>query len=593
MVQRQSAAVEQMEEQPWWKEATGYQIYPASFKDSNGGGVGDLGGITESLDYLKSLGVDFIWISPIYDSPDHDMGYDIRSYESISHKYGTMENMDFLIQEAKARGLRVLMDLVVNHTSIEHPWFEESKQSKTNNKSDWYIWRDPRYKENGERKPPSNWRGHFGGSTWTYEPSRDQYFFHLFLAEQPDLNWNSKEVRQAIYASAINFWLEKGIDGFRVDMVNAYWKHPDFPDVPIVDNNQECQPLELSYILNGPKVHDWLREMRREVLDRYGKDVVMIGELPGTSPEEVLKYLSTESRELNMTIDGMFVIAGNHWSVELHEMRKHKLPELKDALSLTQGLLAEKTAWTTAFLENHDIPRSASHLGPGDGPFLKQGAKTLALLNTTLSGTLIIYQGQEIGMTNVSENSWNPEDFRDKAILRYFGDIEERYPGDEKLKDSAFLAAINRGRDNARTPMQWSSTNQYAGFSAGSAVPWIRVNPNFTSISVDEQLHDQDSVLIFWKKAIELRKRYPHPFVYGKFEVFDRNNEQTFSFWKTSREREAFVILNFSEKEADLDLPAEVVQGRFELLVSTSSSKMHIGFSSALKPWEGRIYITK
>jgi alpha-glucosidase len=579
------------QEHPWWKQAVGYQIYPASFKDSNCDGIGDINGITQSLDYLRAVGVDFIWISPIYDSPDHDMGYDICDYETVAAKYGTMEDMNCLLQEAKKRGLRVLMDLVVNHTSAEHSWFKESRLSKTGSKSDWYIWRDPRYDENGERKPPSNWRAHFGGSTWTYEPSRDQYYFHLFLEEQPDLNWHHKEVRQAIYASAIKFWLDKGVDGFRVDMVNAYWKHPDFPDVPIVDTTQECQPFDLSYILNGEKVHEWLQELRSEVLDPYGRDIVLIGELPGTPPQEVLRYLSPAARELDMTIDGMFIIAGNHWALELHDMRRHRLPELKDAMALTQGLLKQASAWTTAFLENHDVPRSISHLGPGEGPFHKQAAKTLALLNTTLSGTLIVYQGQEIGMTNVNKGSWRKEDFRDRAIQRYFRDIEARYPGNGVMQERALQAAIDRGRDNTRTLMQWSADKPSAGFATGNVTPWIRANPNFEDINVDAQLRDEHSVLAFWKRAVTLRKRYPDVFIHGEFCIYDRENEQTFSYWKILDAKRAFVVLNFCDLGTDLQLPAEVAQETFTLLVSTTDRDTKDAFTAALKPWEGRIYI--
>ncbi|KAH9904010.1 glycoside hydrolase family 13 protein [Xylariomycetidae sp. FL2044] len=584
--------MDEKRKQPWWKEAVGYQIYPASFMDTNNDGVGDLNGITNSMDYLKALGVDFIWISPVYESPDYDMGYDISNYESIAGKYGTMEDMNRLIKEAKARGLRVLMDLVVNHTSIEHPWFKESRKSRTNHRSDWYIWRDPKYDQNGERKPPSNWRSHFGGSTWTYEPSRDQYFFHIFLPEQPELDWNNRAVREAIYTSAVDFWLEKGIDGFRVDMVNAYWKHPDFPDVPIVDSAQEHQPLDLRYVLNGPKVHEWLQEMRREVLNKYGNDIVMIGELPGTSPQEVLKYLSAKPRELDMTIDGMFFIAGNHWSSELHDMRKHSLPELKDALSLTQGLLAEAGAWTTAFLENHDVPRSVSHFGPGEGSYWRAASKLLALLNITLSGTLIIYQGQEIGMTNVSDKSWKRDDFRDRAILQYFRDIDDRFPGDRDMEERALKAAIDRGRDNCRTPMQWSGLKPYGGFTNGSSPPWIRINPNLENINVDAQLHDKDSVLSFWKAVIVLRNLHRDILVYGSFQVYDGDNKQTFSFWKTSSQRKAFVTLNMSDEEAALNLPPEIGLPGFNLLVSTLGREGEDRYVANLDPWEGRVYVS-
>ncbi|KAL9122564.1 MAG: hypothetical protein Q9187_000878 [Circinaria calcarea] len=573
----------------WWKEATGYQIWPASFRDSSGDGTGDINGITLSLDYLKTLGIDFIWISPVYDSPGHDMGYDIRDYEQIWARVGNMADMDTLIKEAKARGLRVIMDLVVNHTSHEHRWFQESKKSRTNPYSDWYIWRNPRFTEQGERKAPSNWRGVFGGSVWTYVPERDQYYLHLSLSEQPDLNWENEETRRAVHASAIEFWLQKGVDGFRVDMVNAYWKDPRFPDVPIVDNDQEFQPMDLAYVLNGPKVHEWLKEERVEVLDRYGKDIVMIGELPATDRDEVLRYVSAESRELDMTIDFNLFIAGNHWSVKLHDMRRAKLPEVKEAISKTQGLLSGTSAWTTTFLENHDSARSVSHFGPGEGEHMIPAAKMLALLVSTLSGTLIIYQGQEIGMTNVPQN-WKKEDFKDEAILRYFREIEELFPGDEEMMKRAHKAALDRGRDNCRTPMQWSSESPSGGFSMGD--PWIGVNPNYQSINVAAQLQDENSVLAFWKSAIATRKENGDLFIHGEYHLVDQENELTFAFWKRGRGisgRAAFVVLNFSSEEVEVNFPEDVEKGSLELLISTAKGENCLW--GRLEAWEGRAYI--
>ncbi|KAI1505137.1 glycoside hydrolase family 13 protein [Biscogniauxia marginata] len=577
----------------WWKEATGYQIYPASFKDTNGDGIGDLNGITESLDYLKALGVDFIWISPVYESPDYDMGYDISDYEKISSKYGSMEDMDNLIREAKARGLRVLMDLVVNHTSHHHRWFQESKKSRTNPYSDWYIWRDPIYTETGERKPPSNWQGVFGGSTWTYVPERDQYYFHLCLEEQPDLNWDNQETRKAIYASAAEFWLKKGVDGFRVDLVNAYCKNQAFPDAPVVNSKQEVQPLPLEHVINGPKMHEWLKEERTEVLDRYGDDVVLIGELPATDRSEVLNYVSAESRELNMTIDFGLFIAGNHWSLKMHDMRRHKLPELKDAIALTQGLVTGVNAWTTTFLENHDSARSLDHFGPGEGEYTVPAAKLLALFATTLSGTLIIYQGQEIGMANIPKDTWKEDDFKDQVILRYFREIEETYPGDAAMKEKAFQAALQRGRDNTRTPMQWSSESPHGGFTTGT--PWLRVNPNYEKINVASQLGDEHSVLAFWKAAVASRKQYPDIFIHGEYQVVDAGNEKTFSFWKKGLggKESAFVVLNFSSEQADNPLPTDDDTSSLQLLISNTDKKQYDPLSAPLEPWEGRVFIKR
>jgi oligo-1,6-glucosidase len=288
----------------WWKDVTGYQIWPASYKDSNDDGLGDIPGITSTLDYLIHLGVDFIWLSPVYDSPHHDAGYDARDYESIWAKYGTLDDMDTLIREVHVRGMRIVMDLVVNHTSNEHTWFPESKKSKSNPYSNWYIWGDPKYEgADRKRQPPNNWRAAFGGSYWTYVPEQDQYYLHLCLPEQPDLNWQNGATRREIYASAIEFWLKKGIDGFCVDVVNFYWNDPSFPDAKVVHETEEYQPMEPQHIISGPKMHDWLREQRIEALGKYGEDVVLIGELPGTSREEVLRYVSAQSRELDMVFD--------------------------------------------------------------------------------------------------------------------------------------------------------------------------------------------------------------------------------------------------------------------------------------------------
>ncbi|KAI1339674.1 glycoside hydrolase family 13 protein [Xylariaceae sp. FL0016] len=575
----------------WWKEATGYQIYPASFKDANGDGFGDLRGITESLDYLKALGVDFIWISPIYESPNHDMGYDISDYEKISSKYGSMDDMEDLIQQAKARGFRILMDLVVNHTSQDHKWFQESRKSKTNPYSDWYIWRDPRYNDTGERKPPSNWESVFGGSVWTYAPERDQYYFHLCLTEQPDLNWENSDTRRAIYASACEFWLKKGIDGFRVDLVNAYHKESTFPDAPIIDAMKDTQPLKLEWVLNGPRVHEWLREQRTEVLDRYGEDIALIGELPATGHDEVLRYVSADSRELNMTLDFGLFIVGNNYSHRLHELRRHTTVELKDQIAQTQSLVA--AGWTTTFLENHDSDRSVDHFGPGEGEYMKPAAKMLALLCTTLSGTLIVYQGQEIGMTNVPKDSWKLDDFKDEMVLRYLREMEEEYPGDEIMKDKAFQASLSRGRDNSRTPMQWSSENPHGGFSIGTST-WLRVNPNYKNVNVASQIEDPDSVLSFWKLAIKSRKLFPDVFVHGRYQVVDRDNEQVFAYWKmsTSGSGAALVLLNFSSNVAKM--PSLSLEDRASLRILISSAgEPSDPINADMTPWEGRVFVRR
>ncbi|KAI8627107.1 glycoside hydrolase family 13 protein [Xylariaceae sp. FL1651] len=583
----------------WWKEATGYQIYPASFKDSNGDGWGDINGITSSLDYLVALGVDFIWISPVYESPDHDMGYDISDYEAISRKYGSMADMDRLLAEAKRRGLRVLMDLVVNHTSRDHAWFRASRRSRDNKHSDWYIWRDPKYDAaTGKRKPPNNWQAVFGGSAWTYVPERDQYYFHLCFPEQPDLNWENAEARRAIYGSAIEFWLKKGIDGFRVDLVNAYAKNQSFPDAPITDPSQEEQLPRLEWLFNGAGMHAWLREQRTAVLDKYGEDVVLIGELPVTPRDEVLRYVAPASRELDMTLDfGLFTVGNTHWTPKLHEMRRHTLPELKRAIAATQGLVVDAAqGWTTTFLENHDNARSVDHFGPGGGgQYGAAAAKLLALFVTTLSGTLIVYQGQEIGMTNVPKDTWRREDLRDQVALRYLRAIDEQHPGDEALKREAFDGILRRGRDNTRTPMQWTGEEPHAGFSAGDAEPWMRVNPNYKTINVADQERDEQSVLSFWKTAVASRKAGPSIFIYGEYQVVDEENEQTYTYWKKSATGTgvALVVLNFSSERAEMPSLMDEEKSSLECLMSTVDIKQSDALNTPLEPWEGRVFLRR
>jgi alpha-glucosidase len=568
----------------WWKAAIGYQIWPASFRDSNHDGFGDIPGITSKLDYLVDLGIDLIWLSPVYDSPQHDMGYDVANYESIYHKYGTLEDMDDLIKEAKKRNIKVLMDLVINHTSNEHAWFLESKKSRDNKYSDWYIWRDARYHEDGSRRPPSNWRNEsqFGGSTWEYVPERDQYYFHLSAIEQPDLNWYSPEMRQAIYDSAVDFWLRRGIDGFRVDVVGFYWKDPKFPDVAIVNPNEELQPLDLKLCHNGPLVHTWLKEIRGKIQATYGNDVVLIGELPMTSKEECVKYVSPDSKELDISLEMDVFMVGNTAASFLQERKRTALPLIKDCIHKSQSLLDEG-GWTTAFLESHDFGRSVSRFGPGDGPSREAAAKMMALLVGTLSGTLFVYQGQEIGMTNFPAH-WDQHDLRDPADVRHLREFEAA--GDLESLKSWLDSARLWGRDNARTPVQWSP-DEYAGFS--KVPPWIRVNDNYTAINCAEQKDNPDSVLAFWKRIIRTRKKYSELLIHGRFDLLDRQNEQSFSFTKTSRAdgKQMLAVCNFSDEEVELPIPADMQRWNLSLKLSTLPVEAD---TARLRPWEGRLF---
>jgi oligo-1,6-glucosidase len=558
----------------WWKDGTAYQIWPASYKDSNGDGYGDIPGIISTLDHLKDLGIDIIWLSPMYDSPQHDMGYDIANYEDVWPKFGTMADMDKLIEKVHALGMRLLLDLVVNHTSDEHKWFQESKKSKDNPYSDWYIWCDPKYDAEGKRQPPNNWTSFFGGSAWEYVPERDQYYLHLFAKQQPDLNWENEVTRRAIYKSAIEFWLDKGIDGFRVDTVNLYSKDITFPDLaPGASIVSQC--------VNGPRMHEWLQEQRREVLDKYG-DVALVGELGGTGAEEIMNYISADRRELDMVFDFGMVEMGGRFEVEPHETWKHKLPEFKEAVLKVQNFLKRSDAWATVFAENHDQGRSLSRFATDVPKYREKAAKLMAILLGTLSGTLFLYQGQEIGMVNVPED-WGPEYMRDIAAVNYWREMNERYPGDEKMLQSALAGLQRVGRDNARTPVQWSA-EEYAGFS--TVEPWMRVHDNYKEVNIAAQEKDPNSVLTFWKKVLTIRKEHADVLVHGQFELFDYENLNTFWYVKDYQGKKLLVALNFSDEEQAFSVPPSVKDRKLNLLLANVD---HLG--SKLSPWEARAYL--
>ncbi|KAL6804981.1 glycoside hydrolase family 13 protein [Trichoderma sp. SZMC 28013] len=572
----------------WWKDAIGYQIWPASFLDSNNDGMGDLPGIISKLDHLKDLGVDLIWLSPVYDSPQADMGYDVRDYESIWDKFGTLKDMDTLIAEAKSRGMKLIMDLVVNHTSDEHAWFQESKKSRTNPKSDWYIWRDPKTDAQGQRRPPNNWRAAFGGSVWTYVAERDQYYLHLCLEKQPDLNWTNPETRAAIYSTAVDFWLRRGVDGFRMDSVVAFWKDARFPDSAITKPDQEFQPMEGKYIMNGAPVHDWLKELRARIEQDHGPDVVLIGELPGTGTDEIVRYIDPSAKELDMILDFDHFMAGNDWHAELHERTRPALPLLKDAIVKQQDFM--QSGWTSAFTENHDNPRSVDRFGPGDGEHRNAASKMLAMFLCTLSGTIFLYQGQEIGMTNI-DASWTRADLRDAAGLDYLDEVERKFPHHTAKQEAALQGLRRLGRDNGRTPVQWSAA-PYAGFSG--VKPWIRVIDNYKAINVTHEENDPDGVLFFWRRMIKTRRQYRNQLIRGRFQVHDRKNLKTFTYVKTGvdpAEEILLVVLNFGDENAEVFVPGDVDESSMRLVLSTSSEHaLDTEHGRRLDPWEGRLY---
>ncbi|KAI4593914.1 hypothetical protein KJ359_008958 [Pestalotiopsis sp. 9143b] len=571
--------------QKWWKEAVVYQVYPASFMDSNGDGLGDIRGITSKLDYIKSLGATTIWVCPHYDSPQIDLGYDISDYESVFPPYGTLQDMQDLIDGCHSRGLKIIVDLVINHTSDLHKWFKESRSSKTNAKRDWYIWRPAKFDADGKRMPPNNWRSNFSTTAWTWDEATQEYYLHLFCPEQPDLNWENPETRKAIYSSAIEFWLKRGVDGFRVDTVNMYSKPKDLPDAPIVNPKAEHQPAHSLYC-NGPRMTEFLSEMNA-VMAPY--DTMTVGECPCTPDRSrVLQYVSAAAKQLDMVFQFDVVDVGQGTEAKYDTTPFNwKLPDLKRAIASSQSLIDGTDAWTTSFMENHDQARSVSRFA-SDSPALRvPSGKMLALLNATLSGTLFVYQGQEIGMVNMPAD-WPIEEYKDIESGNFYKYVAKATNDDPKALAKAKAAIQHLSRDHARYPMAWDSSAQ-GGFSA-SPDTWMRVHDLAGEINVAAQEADRDSVLAFWRQMLRTRGELAPLLVYGHYEVVDEDDERVFTYWKKGGNGEkALVVLNFTKDKQELKLPGTVSADQLRLVVSTYGSSQ--GAEDELKPYEGRLYV--
>jgi len=549
----------------WWKESVVYQIYPRSFMDSNGDGVGDLNGIIQKLDYLKDLGVDVLWLCPIYDSPNTDNGYDIRDYHSIMREFGTIQDFDRLLELAHQKGLKIIMDLVVNHTSDEHEWFQKSRQNPENEYRDYYIWRDGK---NGEE--PNNWASVFSGSAWKYDESTKQYYLHLFAEKQPDLNWENPEVRHQVYYM-MKWWLDKGVDGFRMDVINCISKDQRFPDGEKIQGKKYVSGW--NFISNGPRIHEFLQEMNREVLSQY--DIMTVGETGGVTVDQALKYVGSDRNELNMVFQFEHVDLGASENGKWNE-NPVSCDEFKEIITRWQTELDGK-AWNSLFLGNHDQPRSVSRFG-NDGKYRVESAKLLATLLHTLQGTPFIYQGEEVGMTNVKFDTI--EDYRDIETLNVYREFVNRDPAD-KEKIMRYIHA--KGRDNARTPMQWDDTVN-AGFTTGT--PWIKVNPNYTSINVQDSIIDEHSVLNYYKKLIKMRKQYT-TFIYGKFIPLLEDDNRLFCYLRVMDQEKFAVILNFSDTEVNVALPADVhrktlLLDNYDVILNTEKL--------VLRPYEAQVY---
>lgn len=528
-------------EKRWWKESIVYQIYPRSFKDSNGDGIGDLNGITEKMDYLQKLGINVLWLSPVYQSPNDDNGYDISDYQAIMDEFGTMEDFDRMLAAAHEHGIKLVMDLVVNHTSDEHPWFIESQKSVDNPYRDYYIWRPGK-----DGKEPNNWGSCFSGPAWKYDEKTDMYYLHLFSRKQPDLNWDNPKVRQEVF-DMMNWWLDKGVDGFRMDVISLISKKPDLPDGPVGINGY----ASFNEPANGPHVHEYLQEMREKVLNNA--DTITVGECSGVTLEEAKKYARSDEKELNMVFqfEHMDVDAdgSNKWTDKKMDLR-----DMKAVLTKWQKGL-EEIAWNSLFWENHDQPRSVSRFGNDSSQYRELSAKMLATCLHMMQGTPYVYQGQELGMTNVPFQS--VEDFRDLDSINAYHELVE----DQKVfsKEEMMRYLRYKSRDNARTPFQWDDSEN-AGFTTGT--PWIMVNPNYKEINAKAELADPNSVFYYYQKLIQLRKE-KEIIVYGTYDLLLPESEELYVYTRTLGEEKLLVVCNFSENEVELEIPEEFRKGSY------------------------------
>ena len=549
-------------EKRWWKESVVYQIYPRSFCDSNGDGIGDLNGITGKLDYLKELGIDVIWLSPVYKSPNDDNGYDISDYQAIMDEFGTMEDFDRMLATAHEKGIKIMMDLVVNHTSDEHKWFIESRKSTDNPYRDYYIWRPA--KEDGSL--PNNWGSCFSGPAWEYDKTTDMYFLHLFSKKQPDLNCDNPAVRQDVF-DMMNWWLKKGVDGFRMDVISLISKEPGLPDKGPGINGYAT----FNVSANGPHVHEYLQEMRQKALNNA--DTITVGECSGVTLEEAKKYARSDEKELNM------VFQFEHMDVDSDEKagkwttRKMDLRNLKKILTRWQKGLQD-IAWNSLYWENHDQPRSVSRFGNDSDEYREISAKMLATCIHMMQGTPYVYQGEELGMTNCPFNTL--DNFRDLESINAFHELTEQ----GKMTEEDMMAAIGyKGRDNARTPMQWDDS-AYAGFSTTN--PWIMVNPNYTKINAKDQINREDSVFKYYQKLIKLRHE-SELIVYGTYDLILDDDKDIYAYIRTLGDEKLIVYCNFSENTREVELPEEFTNGK--VLISNYIDAK-VNHKITLRPYE-------
>lgn len=539
----------------WWKEGIVYQIYPRSFQDSNGDGIGDIQGIIKRLDYIKSLGVDIIWLCPVYKSPNDDNGYDIADYRNIMGEFGTMDDFDELLNAMHQRDLKLVMDLVVNHSSDEHAWFEESKKSKDNPYRDYYIWKPGK---NGG--PPNDWQAFFGGSAWQYDQTTEEYYLHLFTVKQPDLNWENPQLREEVN-DIIKYWFDKGVDGFRMDVISLISKRPEYDNM--VSKNFE-DTIRLQYA-NGPRIHEFLRDMNEKVLSNY--DIMTVGEGPGITLEHGLNYVGEDRKELDMVFhfDHMFLDFGEGGKFD---PRPFDLVEFKNVFTAWDEKLKGR-GWGSIFLGNHDFPRMVSRFG-NDGEYRELSSKLLAMLLLSLRGTTYIYQGDEIGMSNVAFD--DPTDYRDIETLNYFKTLEDPKEG--------LVNVHPMGRDNARTPMQW--TNEANGGFTTAKEGWIKSNQNYTEVNVASQEEDDESVLNFFRRMIAFRKKHL-ALVYGDYQSIQNEDQKIYAYRRWDEENEYLVVLNFSEDTVVFEAKGT----NLELLIYNYQDAQN---DLTMRPWEAKLF---
>ncbi|MBF0711518.1 alpha-glucosidase [Staphylococcus capitis] len=540
----------------WWKEAVAYQVYPRSFNDSNNDGIGDLPGVIEKLDYLKDLGIDVIWLSPMYQSPNDDNGYDISDYRAIMDDFGTMEDFDRLLKEVHHKGMKLILDLVVNHTSDEHPWFIESKSSKDNPKREWYIWKDP--KEDGSE--PNNWESIFNGSAWEYDELTNQYYFHLFSKKQPDLNWDNSEVRNAVF-EMMNWWFDKGIDGFRVDAITHIKKTFEAGDLPLPEGKSYAPAFDVD--MNQPGIQPWLQEMKDKSLSQY--DIMTVGEANGVNPDNAKEWVGEEEGKFNM------IFQFEHLGLWSTGDSKFDVKSYKTILNRWQKSL-EDVGWNALFIENHDQPRRVSTWGD-DKQYWYESATSHAVTYFLQQGTPFIYQGQEIGMTNYPFDSI--ETFNDVAVKNEYNIV--------KAQGGDVNALLNKykmeNRDNSRTPMQWDqSTN--GGFTNGT--PWFPVNPNYKTINVEQQIHDPQSILQFYKDLIQLKKS-DEIYTYGQFNLVDEDNPNLFAYTRTLNNKKILVVGNLTDQVSKLNVPY-LIENEQQVMLHNYSS--HVIDFDKIQPYE-------